>query len=208
MSINTGTYVVKRKIVTINEKYCLHFSTIVVYNLFMEEIYMFDNTDVQSFRESIRILVRKLGVLDESELSCCGISLAQCHALVEIGRSKGISLNRLAVLLNLENSTMSRTVNNLVTNNLVKREIGKIDRRYITLTLTPSGQELFESTEAGMNEYYSSILAKLPADKYVQIMESLSLLSDAADRSREINTVRCSSQNNAAKEKTGFQIDE
>lgn len=31
-------------------------------------------------RELIRILVRDLGILEKSDASCSGISLAQCHA--------------------------------------------------------------------------------------------------------------------------------
>ncbi|MDP4090219.1 MAG: helix-turn-helix domain-containing protein, partial [Bacillota bacterium] len=77
----------------------------------------------KQLREMIRILERKLGIFEESEFSCCGITFSQCHALIEIGRAKNISLNELAELLNLENSTMSRTVNNLVTSDLAKRDI-------------------------------------------------------------------------------------
>ena len=63
---------------------------------------------------------RKLGVLEDGEMACCGISMAQCHALVEIGRAGSISLVELAKLLDLDNSTMSRTVNNLVNSKLAE----------------------------------------------------------------------------------------
>jgi len=44
-----------------------------------------------SFRELIRILVRNLDLLEKSDASCCGITTAQCHAIVEIGRQSLIS---------------------------------------------------------------------------------------------------------------------
>ncbi|HBF35883.1 MAG TPA: MarR family transcriptional regulator, partial [Firmicutes bacterium] len=65
-------------------------------------------------REIVRILERKLGVLDDLQSSCCGVTFAQCHAIVEIGRARKISLNDLADILGLDKSTMSRTINNLV----------------------------------------------------------------------------------------------
>lgn len=127
-------------------------------------------------REIVRSLERKLGVLDEFQTSCCGITLAQCHALIEIGRSKNISLNELAELLCLESSTMSRTVNNLVNADLAKRDIDPSDRRYITISLTEKGTELFEHIEERMNLYFTKVYDKLPEDKRDQVLESLQIL--------------------------------
>lgn len=134
-------------------------------------------------RESIRKLERKLGVLEGSELSCCKVSLAQCHALVEIGRAKAISLNELAELLNLENSTMSRTVSKLVNSGYVKRDIDSTDRRYLTISLTESGQDLFNRIETGMGSYYQNIFSQIAENKRDQVIESLNLLLNAVDKS-------------------------
>lgn len=130
-------------------------------------------------REMIRLLERKLGVLEDNQYSCCGISMAQCHALVEIGRIKDISLNELAEQLNLENSTMSRTVNNLVTNELVKREIDPQDRRYVTISLSENGDKLFKGIEEEMNQYYKKVYNSIPEDKKQQVLESLQILLEA-----------------------------
>lgn len=134
-------------------------------------------------RETIRRLERKLGILEESELSCCNISLAQCHALVEIGRAKTISLNELAELLNLENSTMSRTVSNLVNSGYVKRDIDPADRRYLTISLTESGEGLFNRIETSMGSYYQDIFSQIAESKRGQVIESLNLLLDAVEKS-------------------------
>jgi DNA-binding MarR family transcriptional regulator len=137
-----------------------------------------ENASAQ-LRESLRVLVRKLGLLEENEFSCCNITLAQCHALVEIGRAGTISLNQLADLMNLENSTMSKTVTNLVNSNLVKRDIDPADRRYLTISLTDNGKALFGRIENSMTGYYNEILEKIPFEKRNQILESLQLLIDA-----------------------------
>lgn len=127
-------------------------------------------------RELLRILVRNLGILEKSDVSCCGVTIAQCHALVEIGRNQKLSLNELADLLGLDKSTMSRTINHLVDADLVKREIDEENRRYISIQLTTKGTEVYQSIEDNMQTYYSNIYKSIPKDKRLQVIESLELL--------------------------------
>jgi DNA-binding MarR family transcriptional regulator len=135
--------------------------------------------DVDILREIVRVLTRKLGILDDLQSSCCGVTFAQCNAIVEIGRARKISLNDLAEVLGLDKSTMSRTINNLVLNDLATREIDPEDRRYITIQLTAKGGESFEEIETGMNEYFVKIYQSLPENKRDQVIESLHLLAQA-----------------------------
>lgn len=133
----------------------------------------------RQLRELVRMLERKLGVLEDGEMACCGISMAQCHALVEIGRAGSISLVDLATLLNLDNSTMSRTVNNLVNNSMVERQLDPNDRRYITIRLTQQGLEQFHSIESGMGEYFMKIYDAIPKESRSKVLESLQILLKA-----------------------------
>lgn len=144
---------------------------------------MNDTDNSKQLREVMRILERKLGALGDFQISCCGVTMAQCHALVEIGRAGNISLNELAELLNLESSSMSRTVNNLVNNGMVKRDIDPLDRRYVTITLTESGNELFRNIEERMNSYFEKVYFGLPIDKREQVLESLNILLGAIGKS-------------------------
>nr|WP_294489244.1 MarR family transcriptional regulator [uncultured Anaerosporobacter sp.] len=134
------------------------------------------NQGSEYLRELLRILVRNLGILEKSDASCCGVTIAQCHAIVEIGRIKKISLIELADLLGLDKSTMSRTINNLVEAGLVKRDIDTENRRYISIQLTDQGIEVFESIENSMYRYYSDIFKSIPEDKRNQVLDSLEIL--------------------------------
>jgi len=134
--------------------------------------------DVKTLRESIRVLERKLGILDEIN-ACCGITFAQCHALVEIGRAESIYLNKLADILGLDKSTMSRTINNLVNSGMVLRDIAPEDRRFITIKLTEKGNESFQRIEANMNEYFLNVYQSVPEVKRGQVLESLQILIKA-----------------------------
>jgi DNA-binding MarR family transcriptional regulator len=140
--------------------------------------------NAQKLRGMIKTLVRNLGILEKGEASCCGITLGQCHAIVEIGSAHSISLNDLAELLHLDNSTMSRTVNNLVNQDLAEREIDPNDRRYIKIKLTDQGKEAFQSIEESMNEYFQSILESIPNEKREQVIESLFLLANAVKNNK------------------------
>lgn len=133
------------------------------------------------FRESVRKLERILGLLNDGEMSCCGITLAQCHALVEIGRSRAISLNALATLLNLDNSTTSRTVQNLVSAGLARREPDPQDRRAVVIALAPEGEVLFQKVECNMTDQFEKVWSRIPNDKRNQVAESLHLLLVAMD---------------------------
>lgn len=134
----------------------------------------------ENLRELLRILIRNLGVLEKGEATCCGTTTAQCHALVEIGRSGELSLNALAELLVLDKSTMSRTINNLVETGQVIREAHTEDRRYVSIKLTEEGNKIFRNVEESMNQYYENIFRSIPGEKRSQVIESLELIIRAA----------------------------
>jgi DNA-binding MarR family transcriptional regulator len=127
-------------------------------------------------RESVRLLTRKLGLLEKSEAICCGVTLSQGHAIVEIGRVGSISVNDLANLLGLDKSTMSRSINSLVEQELVTREPDPKNRRYLSIGLTAKGKGPFSEIESGMEQYYQDVYNALPEDKREQVMESLEIL--------------------------------
>lgn len=137
-----------------------------------------------NLRELLRILVRNLGLLEKSDASCCGVTIAQCHAIVEIGRAGQISLVELADILGLDKSTMSRTINNLVEANLAMREIDSENRRYIIIQLTEKGDDIFTNIENSMHDYYSNIFTKIPDNKRQQVLESLQILTKSIHDTR------------------------
>lgn len=127
-------------------------------------------------RELIRIVVQNLGLLEKGNACCSGVTLVQCHAIVEIGRAEEITLNVLAEILNVDKSTMSRTIDNLVRQNFVSREIHSENRRYIRIALTEDGKKIYEKVEKSMENYYDSIISKVPENKRNEVLESLKLL--------------------------------
>ncbi|MDR3590277.1 MAG: MarR family transcriptional regulator [Negativicutes bacterium] len=140
---------------------------------------MSNSNQAQILRESLRLLVRRLGVLERGEASCCDITLSQCHTIVEIGRAGTMSLNTLAETLGLDKSTVSRSVDKLVSDGIIVREADAEDRRYLNLRLSEKGQSLFQEVEKRMAVYFAEVIAAIPTDKREQVTESLQFLAQA-----------------------------
>lgn len=138
-------------------------------------------SESKQFREQIRILERQLGLLKKNNTnsSCQSVTLTQCHALVEIGRAKKISLKNLSTILSLDTSTTSRTVDSLVKKEYVQRISASTDRRSIEISLTNKGNKLFEDIESSMDFEFSNIYTLLPKEQRKQIGEALNTLIDA-----------------------------
>jgi DNA-binding MarR family transcriptional regulator len=151
---------------------------------------------VRQFREKLRQLERQLGWVQKNDGQCCGISIAQCHALLEIGKKDEISLVELAAILGLDTSTLSRTIDNMVKAGLVDRVLNPEDRRYISLTLTEHGRKTCDLMDESNNTFITMIFARIPVEKHPQVLESFQLLADAI---QECNEVCC--YHNESKEK-------
>lgn len=127
-------------------------------------------------RECLRLLVRKLGMLERGEASCCSLTLAQCHTLTEVGRAGSIALSDLAETLGLDKSTVSRSVDNLAGEGLISRTPDPHDRRAVTLSLSKQGEAMYSDIETRMTAYFTIVINNLPAEEREQVVRSLELL--------------------------------
>jgi len=116
-----------------------------------------DKKFIHQFRDIIRIFDRELFM--QNNASCCnGISLAQCHTLLEIEKSKEISISELASSLSLDKSTVSRTVDGLVNINMVDRIIPDDNRRKAILNLTENGKQICTTINYSNDSYIKQVL--------------------------------------------------
>ena len=136
--------------------------------------------------EQIRLLKASVGQLEfnmswrlKEQFGCCGITLAQWQIITELGNKEEICIVELAELLGVDSSTLSRTVNRMVEADLVDRITNCSDRRYVSLTLTKKGEELYQYVEDRDNHYYAKVFELIPEEKREQVLESLVLFTDA-----------------------------
>jgi len=145
------------------------------------------STEIRHFRDLIRRLQRSIGWQAKSDADCCGITIAQCHALLEIGKKEKLSLTDLAEVLELDPSTLSRTIETMVAGGLVNRNVNPDDRRYVALSLSAKGRAIFDRINQTYDLYYQTVFARIPADKHDQLMESINLLTRAVVETERIS---------------------
>lgn len=130
-------------------------------------------------REHLRRLVRSFVRLGGDEGACGVLSLAQCHAVAEIGRAGSVALKDLAEALDIDKSAASRLVDRLVQLAIVDRGEDREDRRYIAIALTPYGRELFEKNETATERYFAALFQAIPEKDRRGVLEGLDILLSA-----------------------------
>lgn len=135
--------------------------------------------DLNHFRKNLRQLERIVEEQGNVGASCCGVTLSQCHVILEIGEKGDMTISDLTDRLGLDKSTLSRTVNELVSQEVVERRPNPDDRRFVLLRLTEKGKEIFMGINETCNKGYRQIFELIPKEKHNQIVESFSLFVEA-----------------------------
>lgn len=125
---------------------------------------------VQRYRKILRRFERELFFQNVS--SCCnGVSLPQCHALLEVENQENITVTELSEKLTLEKSTVSRTVDNLVKKGYLNREIPEDNRRTVKLQLTKEGAKTCENINWNNNHFISNVMDSLAEDEQKEFLK-------------------------------------
>lgn len=130
--------------------------------------------NLAEFRKNLRYLERIIEKQRETGADCCGVTLTQCHAILAIGNANNQTISDLTKRLDLDKSTVSRTINSLVKKDIVKRSPDSKDRRYLLLNLTQKGKKTFAEINDYANQKYNEIFSYIPKEKHQQILESFS----------------------------------
>jgi DNA-binding MarR family transcriptional regulator len=158
-----------------------------------------DINRIRFLREKLRLLEREMNDPFGRDGGCCGLTLAQCHTLLEVGYRGEVSLVDLASSFGLDTSTLSRMIQGLVLLGLVRRLTNEKDRRYVAISLTEQGRKLFEQIETTFNTYFSEVLELIPSEKQSSVVEGIGLFSDAVRKRNEVS--RCCEVDKALDEK-------
>jgi DNA-binding MarR family transcriptional regulator len=156
------------------------------------EIETMDDKKLELFRGKIRIIERELQRQLKDDTTCCGVSLAQCHVLMELGLAGTASISHLAEILKLDKSTLSRTIDGMVRIGLVDRSIDERDRRYMVVKLTEQGNKLYTQINASCNNFYQQLFRHIPAAKHNSVISSIGFFADAFAKTCEEKGPECS----------------
>jgi DNA-binding MarR family transcriptional regulator len=137
------------------------------------------NENIKQFRKSIRKLQRKLAEQLDGDSVCCGVTIAQCHVLLAIEEKGHTTITELAAEMELDKSTLSRTIESLVVVGLVKRETNSDNRRSQHIQLTEGGEKTVSGIHNQWKNFSESLFAGIPGSKHAIVIEGLSLLANS-----------------------------
>ena len=140
--------------------------------------------EVEPLRAAARQVVRELGMLGDDWLPS-RISHSMCHVLIELERAGGEELGvaELAMRLNLDKSTLSRTVSRLTRAGLVATALGP-DRRKKPLRLTAAGRKKLGSVHQAAGGQVNAALALLGEGERQRVLDGVALYARALTRLR------------------------
>ena len=109
------------------------------------------------------------------------ISAAQLNCLLALHEQGPLPPSQIARYMMVQSSTVTGVVDRLEAKGLVERLRNSIDRRFITIQLTPNGKDLAENAPPPIQQRIIDGLAKLRPEEIDRIINALRQLTDMLD---------------------------
>ncbi|MBN9071613.1 MAG: MarR family transcriptional regulator [Rhizobiales bacterium] len=110
-------------------------------------------------------IMGRYNALLRADLAKLGLTTPKMRSLAVLSVIDGIVINRLAVYAVVEQSTLSRTLDALETEGLVRREPDPADSRATRVWITPEGRAAFETLWPTMRKSYEAMFAGIGAEE-------------------------------------------
>jgi DNA-binding MarR family transcriptional regulator len=141
------------------------------------------------FANKVRDLINKITISFESYERACGnymgVTTAQGGTLLSFPIKRALTMNELSRAVNLDISTMTRMIDQLVEKGLVLRETDVKDRRVVRVGLTEAGRKLRKRLEDALQAFYSNSLANIQKEDRDKIIIHLQSINEAITRGLE-----------------------
>lgn len=133
---------------------------------------------VDNIRSAARHIVRELGFMQKG-LAGTDLSPSAVHTIIELGYGTFTNASGLGALLHLEKSSVSRLVQKLENDGLIKVGSNANDRRSHVLSLTQVGKNLLYDVERFARRQLRTALEGLSARDVARIETGLALFAEA-----------------------------
>ncbi len=135
--------------------------------------------------EAFQLFGRLVTRSDPSRLEAwagLGLTMTQLRVLFMLRADDGLSAGALADLLGVTPSTLTRIMDRLVRNHLVRRVTDDDDRRLVRHHLTSGGAKTVIEVERTGRERMNEILARLSEEQLDRVVAALRDLDSATER--------------------------
>jgi len=124
-------------------------------------------------RAAIRGLVRRFGVSERADVSCCGVTVAQAAALEALFGHGPMRLTDLGRRLGIAPSTLTRNLDRLVEAGMVVRQADGRDARAARVKLTAAGRRAALGVADREEDFARQVLERIPEGRRGAVVESL-----------------------------------
>jgi DNA-binding MarR family transcriptional regulator len=136
----------------------------------------------QKFRETLGLAYQRVNALQRDEKRCFGVSLSRCVTLETLLQEGPLPVRDLASRLGLDASTVTRSIDGLVREGLVRRTRDeRQDRRRVFVALSARGRSLAEKLVHCADAYSDEILERIPREHREDVLFALGVLVEAID---------------------------
>lgn len=112
----------------------------------------------------------------EADLAPLGLNFAKWRSLMFIERLGRCSMKTLARLSGVHRTTLTRSIDRMVEEGLVRRSSLPSDRRRVMLSLTSAGKAAFEAAHGVQEQFTEHVLQDIPDKTQRDLCRRLSLV--------------------------------
>ncbi len=143
---------------------------------------MTTKTEVATWWNALERLVRALGQVGPDEVCCEGLTVRQCGILRMLVAAQGARISDLALNVWLSPSAMTRALERLEAEGLVKRVRGaEGDGRAATVEVTPKGRSVRRRIDQLMLDRTQAIIEAIPPESRDQVLSAIRLLNQSLE---------------------------
>lgn len=137
--------------------------------------------DAAALHAAVSDLVRVYQFRDRDKICCYDISVTQCYALEVLVQHGAMRSQALAERLLLDKSTTTRVVDALERKGYVERHTDASDARALSLQVTRSGRELYETIHRQLIAQQAELVADIDPEVRAIATEVIRRLARAAE---------------------------
>jgi DNA-binding MarR family transcriptional regulator len=140
--------------------------------------------DARQLQLGIRALVRRFSLAERSDMSCCGMTVAQAATLQALAEGT-LRLGELSKRLGITASTLTRNIARLEERKLLCRVGDPDDGRAQRVALTEKGRQAAVDVGLQEIEFARSVLGCLPPGSVTSTLDGFNQLLSAVRRATE-----------------------
>jgi DNA-binding MarR family transcriptional regulator len=155
----------------------------------MMEIELEGLKNTQVFSSKVSILLHEINRNNDTFEQAClkffGITSAQSGALLKLPSKGTMMMNELSNAAEVDTSTMTRMVDQLLEKGLVLRYTDEKDRRLVRVGLTPQGKKMQQELADALTNYHMDSLEDITESEREIMIQVLERLKNAVEAGLE-----------------------